>query len=390
MATVLAREGHAIHGGRTEREQRAVEAFAALFRSRLDGDQLAQLMRALTIWETDPTQGIGRELLISRLAGALVPADDAQRAARELSDEIRRLARLRAGHDAGGLLAALLSRGVPLARGPEAASNARHVNALSAYRERCVRLGSTLRLFGVAAALADIPLEDADAGIRVNVEGKDSGSSGEQLASALRRRGRICLIGAPGAGKSTALRSLSALWATKASWPVPILVHSRELSAGGADITDTLLSAATRHVVDLGERDDLRRALSAALVSGECLLALDGFDEIPRGRAAFAQALRDWLCDLPDGCELVVAMRPVAKEQAQILGLQELELRVPDHPEETVSAILGAVADASSPGSPGLGRRATGVGERRTRARRLTWHHAADRLLAHGDSGQGD
>jgi hypothetical protein len=346
LREMLQRERHARHGARSGPEAREARRLEAILAKHLQPEAVQQLLRHLVIWRVDPREGADHALLVSRLNRALVAPGDAEDAAGQLSDEVRRLARLRAGHDSAGFLACLARRGIALASGPDAADAARQANALVAYRDRCVRQGSTLRLFGVPGELADIPLVDADAGVRVNVGDEDRDRSGEDLPPAVRRRGRVCLVGAGGSGKSTAIRSLSAHWASRSAWPLPISAHCPELAAGGADLTATLLAVASRHVTDDHGRTLLRQALRHALTTGECLILLDGFDEIRVGRSGFAERLRVWLKDLPASCELVIATRAVAEEEIRALGLRSLALRAPDRPHDTVEAILTAAAAA--------------------------------------------
>ncbi|HTU39973.1 MAG TPA: NACHT domain-containing protein [Acidimicrobiales bacterium] len=141
--------------------------------------------------------------------------------------------------------------------------------------------GTTLRLFGALAELCDLPFDVADASIRVNVPEDDS-PLGAAWLLALRRRGRVLLVGEPGGGKSTALRTAAAHWVRRPGHPTPIVVHLQRLARRPGEMLDALLDAAVGHVAG-GERATLRAALAHELRHGRCLLLLDGLDEVRRG-----------------------------------------------------------------------------------------------------------
>ena len=302
------------------------------------------LLDRMLIWETNPSEGDARMALESRLESKVAAAGAGGQAARELADTVRKLARLRGGLGALGLIGELARREVPLSPKAPPASPVRQGAALSRHRERIRRAGATLRLLGVTGHLADIPFAAADAEIAVKVNGDDDSLSGREPVLALRRRGRALLIARPGGGKSTALRSLAAHWATRPDWPAPISVHLQRLAGGDSGFTAGLLDAATDELAG-GERTALRGALEHELARGRCLLLLDGLDEVRRGRKIFATELSAWLKELHPDVEVLIASRPVALADAATLDLPSLFMKEPEAPERTADAILRAAAE---------------------------------------------
>jgi hypothetical protein len=257
---------------------------------------------------------------------------------------------------------------------PERQSWAR---ALEVHRRREVRRGTSLELLGINTRLSHLPLSEADASIRVVVPESepDSWPGGEHErellrfldnslrartalaleplslesgwreapALALRPRGRVVLEGRPGGGKSTALRALSAHWAARPSWPVPVRAELAHLRSWQGGLINALIDVATKDVVG-EERLALRAALAHEIANGRALLLLDGLDDVQQGRKAFVADLVAALAELPEAVEVVVTTRPSAAADAAPLALPTLTLQPPSNPEVTVGAILRALA----------------------------------------------
>lgn len=315
-----------LSGAPTSAEQAALQKLTDRLDERLDNVlQREAVLDALHLWKTDPTQGDGHAALAARLEGAVCATGAGQQAARELTELVRELARTRSGEDAIGLVAALAARDVPLSATANRVGPTAAVAALLRHRQRVVGAGTTLGLFGaVPPALADLPLADVDAGVQVD-RPDDERRVGHDLVPTLRRRGRALLVGDAGGGKSTALRATAAEWGRRPSWPVPILVHLRRLSSPGEGPTAQLLQAACSDLPS-AERIALTAGLERALSRGECLVLLDGLDEVRQHRQGLLERLGKWLRDLHSDCEVLIATRPVYAGDATAWDLPHLHL----------------------------------------------------------------
>jgi NACHT domain len=344
LGRLLSRYQLTSQGNPDPKEARALAAFREIVGAVVPNTDPERLMERMVIWETDPSEGDARLALESRLEPQVAAAGKGGRAARELANTVRKLARMRGGLDALGLVGELRRREVPLSPGGPPSSPVQQGIALSRHRGRIRRQGETLRLLGVSGRLADIPFEVADAQIEVKVPEDDDSRFGHDPVLALRRRGRALLIGRPGGGKSTALRSIGAHWAARADWPIPISVHLHRLADNQSGFTAALLEAATDELAG-SERIALKEALEHELARGRCLLLLDGLDEVRRGRKIFAADLSAWLKNhLHPDVEILLASRPVALADAATTGLPSLELLEPESPGKTAAAILRAAA----------------------------------------------
>jgi hypothetical protein len=361
-ARALARARYHERGAPTAAEAEALARLRAIAAGHLAADGVDALLRHLVVVELAP--GVLDVALIARLEAGICLPGVGREAADALSDVVRELARLRAGHDARGLVRALMARHVPLHPAYDPRSALAREQAVQGHLERQRRRARTLALFALGADLAPVNLADADCKLRVADESHDDDHRDEELADVLRYRGRLLLVGEPGGGKSTALRALAGHAASLANWPTPILVDARRLHPDVSPTARILEIACEDALPD--ESGALYAGLAEELERERCLLLLDGLDEVRTGRAALLARLHDWLSELPAGNEVVLSSRPVAAAQASGLRLPVAQLRPPENPEKTAAAILRAVAEGAA------GADADGWAEERMR-----WVHAA-------------
>jgi hypothetical protein len=126
------------------------------------------------------------------------------------------------------------------------------------------------------------------------------------LADALRRSRALVVLGEPGAGKTTLLRWLAVVAAggrltlsretalAERLLPLPVSVGrlAEIRAAAGGEIS--VIDALARYCDDrsVGPRDELAAFLRSALDAGECLVLLDGLDEV---KSADRRAISEWL-----------------------------------------------------------------------------------------------
>ena len=308
-----------------------------------DDDDVLALCRRMHFWNTDPRDGDPKAVVLQRLKDLGVPAAQAVGAYGDLATRIRVLAQFRAGDDQAGLIALLRRRGhLDLAGGQS--RSVRRALLLQAYRERTVQQGRNLAVYAVPAAVAQIPLSEGDAIVRVELPPlPDKKSGGERsLGLALRRRGRVIVIGDGGSGKSTALRVLAAeLAADPTSSPLPLSAHCQEVLEHGNDPLVAAIANATNQLPP----DDaalLEETFRRSFARGETALLLDGLDEVV-GPARLASTFRSWLDAAPSSTEVVLATRPSALQAAVALDWPRLQLTKPQNSTATVEAVVKAV-----------------------------------------------
>lgn len=137
---------------------------------------------------------------------------------------------------------------------------------------------------------------------------------------ALSNHGRIIMLGAPGAGKSTMLRYLARKAAENPDLPFPILVSLRDYASYcGSGGTDSLYDFALDEISRLYnyDRSDLRRAIE---LEDHLLWLMDGLDEA-RG---WREKVVGQIGQLPGS--LVITSRPVGYQKTGLESLPHFEI----------------------------------------------------------------
>jgi hypothetical protein len=337
-----------------------------------DEADVRSFAQRIHLWKAEPRQGDLYAAAMQRLAEAGVEPHQRASAFDRLADRVRVLAQKRAGDDRQALVD-VLSRAGELRLHNARAPSVRQALLVSEYRERLVQRGRRLSAFGVPAAVADVELREGDADVHVQLpQREDQNSPSERLLDqALRRRGRVILLGGGGSGKSTALRALAAQLASVADSPLPLAVHWNDLKGHLADPLAATLAEATRDLAPL-DAELLGDALRVVFADGDCALLLDGLDEVLVGREKLAATVKRWLDDVPASTEVVVATRPSAGAAIGVFSWPRLRLAAPRQPRRTARAIITAVARSGGCGETWIEERMSWVEARFDRDEELS------------------
>jgi hypothetical protein len=239
---------------------------------------------------------------------------------------------------------------VPLELGPSAPST-EQVTAvrLAEYRRMLAEDLDRLPLNFLGIAAEPLVVEDLLDRFRVELPGTDAygRTRSAGLAEIARRWPVLCVIGAAGAGKSTAMHQLAAAWAADVEAPVPIVVPMHRLVKSLRD--GEPISLAT--VVKLGLAIDARLApvLVDRLSDGSAALVLDGLDECRDQQDTAVQLIRRLAEQLPSSTGLVVSARDAVVAKATATGLPVTRLAEPLHLATVARDVLDLVIRTTRP-----------------------------------------
>lgn len=354
LRRVLNRERTDRPGSPTEGEARILATVLELLGD-LDEAERELVLKCAAIWELqveEPGEP-GAQQAINHLRHVVAGGgyDAAWKAWKALIDVAGHAARLRGGHNLAGWLTALHGEGIEVSstgQTPAAGLEARR-QALERYTARLVREGSEIDLRALGAALPNLALDQADAGVKVCTDTNDRVTS--DLIWAFLRRGRVVLTGLPGGGKSTALKHLAAQLGSDSTLPLPVYASLREVNTLGSHTSfrDRLITVAVRDARS-SDRDVLIGEINERLDCDHGIaLLLDSLDETYDRRAKVVGEISRLVADLPEGVCVLLATRDVAYGQATTLGWPSLRLQPPSTAESTVTAVLEATASQSVP-----------------------------------------
>lgn len=239
---------------------------------------------------------------------------------------------------------------VPLELGPTAPSTVQVTAVrLAEHRRMLAEDLDRLPLTFLGIAAEPLVVEGLLDRFRVELPGTDSSgqTSSAGLAEIARRWPALCVIGAAGAGKSTAMRQLAAAWAADVEAPVPVVVPMHRLVKPLRD--GEPLSLAT--VVELGLAIDARLTpvLVDRLRDGSAALVLDGLDECRDQQDAAVQLIRRLAEQLHPSAGLVVSARDAVVAKATATGLPVTRLAEPRHLATVARGILDLVMSTARP-----------------------------------------
>lgn len=339
------------HPGSPTKEEAEVLADVRALLGALSEPERTLALKCAVIWELRVEEPDDPDSQMAMGHLRRVVDDDGSESARgawtALTKIAGRAARLRGGHSLTGWLDALHGEGINISSttGSTAAVLETRRLALERYRQRLAREGSEIDLRSLGAELPNLPLAQADAGVKVGTNPDDDRDESE-LIWAFLRRGRVILTGLPGGGKSTALRSLAARLASDRALPLPVRVSLREVNRSGsqAGFRDRLIAAAVRDDRP-ADRSVLTSEINERLdEDGGVALILDSLDETYDHRSKVVSEISGLVAAVPEGVCILLATRDVAYGQAATLGWPALRLRSPSTTESTVTAVLELAA----------------------------------------------
>lgn len=215
---------------------------------------------------------------------------------------------------------------------------------LDRYREDMVRAGTQLDLLPLGITVAPIALSEPASGWRVIVPTEDEGPGERELGPAIRRRGRVVLLGPPGAGKSSALIQQAGSWASDATEPIPIVVPLNKLPRNSPSDLHGLVRLGSF----VPDEERVVAELVSRLEHGEAVLFLDGLDECRDRRFEVVALVRRLIRSVDAGSDVVLSTRDVAYAAAETLGWAPLTLTQPSDMEEVLASVAAALAQRES------------------------------------------
>ncbi|MER5778279.1 hypothetical protein ABT144_29085 [Streptomyces sp. NPDC002039] len=299
---------------------------------------------ALDARDNGPDEALGSACLNA----AIVPTGHGRTAFRTMKAAARGQAEQRTASDVSGWYTWLTSARIPLiadASGTPAARLQAMDQALAEHRMRWAAQQDTLPLADLGRGLTSMTVPGTTRQLRALAPARKTGRSA--LVDAVRRQGRLFLVGSPGSGKTVASRLLAAYWAGHHLAPVPVWLRMKDLVPFLTPAGPYRLQAADLVRAAIGTTNPpLIEALSARVNTGDALILLDALDEVHERQDAVVEAVATLLDQLPAGLDIVVTSRHSSQSVAARLDLPVYELRPPNDLTHTLDHLLDTAVAA--------------------------------------------
>lgn len=310
-------------------EMSALASFEAHLQSLKPGDidAIKRLAAVLILDDIHEDTSSYRQNAIEMLNGRVVEDGHGAAAFSALQNAVWRRSGQRLGESLEGWLDCLREMHLPLISDRQGALAARleaRAGALAEYRAH-VRMRSHLRLATLHESLGDIEIAPMTSQVLVSRERADE----QPFWWAQRRETRCVLTGAPGMGKTTALRRLAAQLVDDAEEPLPLFVHLPDLIKT-LDAHENPLEELVRvgvKVLPSTIRSDVQEELLERLrETGHAVLLMDSLDECREHRRRVVDFIAMAMEDMHDDAEAVLATRDAGYASASSLHWSHIKL----------------------------------------------------------------
>ncbi|GAA4881463.1 NACHT domain-containing protein [Actinomycetospora straminea] len=181
----------------------------------------------------------------------------------------------------------------------------------------------------------------------------DSRLHQEKLTILARRWGRLCLLGLPGSGKSTALEQVAAEWALDEWAPTPIHVRLSDLARVCAELGKALSPS---EVIDLatGSLPDesqpyMRELLTKGAAEGKVGFLFDALDECGAATGYVASTIDAVLRSIHMDCPVILTAREAVHRRTDRFGLPKAVLLPPTNLTSILREIVSRAATIAAP-----------------------------------------
>ena len=336
----------------SRREQDVLEWFTEAVRNSLSAEQFDELIERTRIVQApleSSASSLHRESA-RLLEGTVVPLGSGATAISALAVDIRRQGARRYGSTIDDWLSVLAQASVPVLNDIDGALGARRLAVLTAIENYAEKHSKTLDQIRLSRLLFDVPalrienfFDGFDVHVELSAEDTRERDRSVKLVHVVKRWRRLCLVGLPGSGKSTALEQLAATWASEPGSPTPIKVSLRslaELCADRIDIPSPGEIVAAADFVDRLAGRPVADELLSRLAVGTAGLLLDGLDECGAELGSVIDAIEHLIASCHSECPVILTTRASAATAVERLRLPVATLAEPKNLDSNIESLI--------------------------------------------------